>query len=165
MALSKLGQLRSHSAKISLTTVFAVGKDEAKKLGLQVAEDTREIEEIIWKIWVNFEAELDVRTRFSPIHVLMQSLEGPKLGGTIPQVSCPPGTPPQLVQEAYKAAIKTELISPVDVDLVIALVESPRMASKNVDKRKIFASRSPDLKIQWNSISVWNGWCRELLPR
>lgn len=107
---------------------------------------------------MDFESELEVRTRFSPMHLIMQSAEGSKLATPVPQVTLAPGTPPNLVQAAYQGAIQMVNINPIDVHLVMALVESTRLASRNVDSRKVVASRNADLKIELNSISVWNGW-------
>jgi len=137
---------------------YAVGRKEAKTLGLKVADPEPALTDLMWKIWTDFESELEVRKRFSPIRELMQSSQGPKLTCPVPQVTAPPSTPPAMVQAALQAAVQTEVIEPVDVRVVIAAVESLRLASCNVDLLKIFAFRAPDLKIEYNCVSTWNGW-------
>jgi len=46
----------------------------------------------------------------------------------------------------------------VDVEIVLAVVESTRLASSNIEKRKVFATRNADLTINFDWMSVRNGW-------
>jgi Serine dehydrogenase proteinase len=137
---------------------YAVGRKEAKGLGLRVAEPDQRIESLIWSIWMDFEKELLARERFSPLHHIMQSAEAPKLKAPVPQVVIPPGTPTHLVEQAFQNAISVESIEPISLEIILALCESTRESSRNIDRRTLFAVRSPKMEINFNSISVWNGW-------
>lgn len=121
-------------------------------------EPEAHIADLMWNIWIDFEAELAIKSRYSSAIAMMQSPEGAKLATPVPQVNIPAGTPSKLAEKAFWDAIDTVKVNAVDVELVMALVESRRLASRNVDKRKVFGSRTPDLELQFNSVTVWSGW-------
>jgi hypothetical protein len=145
---------------------YAVGRDEARDLGLKVKPDKSstsavdlKTESLIWKIWKDFEAEFESRVKFSPVQMLLQNTAAAGvLLAPVVQVNIPAGTPQNVANTAYQNAISVQTIDPIDVELCVAAVESARHTTRLIDKRKILGRRMPDLSISYQCPSVWSGW-------
>src|SRR5262249_35359205 len=131
---------------------YAVGRQEAKQLGLNITED-KNVQDQIWKIWLDFEKELEARKVFTPINVLMNSSEGPKL--SVPVV---------VTGAAGPGSVTPIPADPVDVDVISALVESPRLASRSVDNLRIIGRRNENANIEYNMIVLDKGWKNMTIP-
>lgn len=143
---------------------YAVSRKEARQIGLKVAKDNKELENLMWKIWSDFDSEIGYRSKFSPMSALMQSAEGAKLASPVPQVTVPAGTPPHVAEQIYANAAQVTTINPIDVIQSIVFLESPRHASRYVEHRKVLAYRNADLDIEYNAVMVSAGWNQVPIP-
>jgi hypothetical protein len=140
---------------------YPVNRDEAVEIGLAIAEPDKTLEDLMWQLWLDLEAELREREPYHPIYVLLNSPEAPKLLSSVPQLELPANSPtPNYVQanltEVQSAA--NVKIDGVDFEQVFALIESARRADRNIAKGKILAARQPDLTIQFNALTSFRGW-------
>lgn len=139
---------------------YPVGRKEARDLNLLVGDLNPEIEDLMWKIWLDIEHELEIRKPFTPLLQLMASKEAHKLLSPVIQLDIPTGTPPDVVQGIYEDLAKNavKMIEPVDYEIITALMESVRHASREVSRGKILAYRNPDLDLQMNTIRTHSAW-------
>ena len=139
---------------------YPVGRKEALEINLPVAERNEKIEDIIWKIWLDIERELQVRKPFSHQQLLMNSKEASKLLRPVPQLNLPPSAPPDVLQQILVDYIKagSEMIEPVDYEVITAILESTRHATREVLRGKVLAYRTPDLDLQINALRTFHAW-------
>ncbi len=62
----------------------------------------------------------------------------------------------QVVQQLLQTAVAT--VDPVDFEVVTALMESCRVASRDILKGKVMACRMPDLNLRVNAVTTKGGW-------
>jgi hypothetical protein len=139
---------------------YPLGRKEAKEINLPVDPPNPKVESLMWRIWLDIEAEIEARNPFSYVKLLMASNEASKLFKATPQLNLPPNAPPDVLQAILAELAKdgVEMIEPVDYEVVTALMESNRHASREVRKGKILAYRSPDLEIVTNAVMTQHVW-------
>jgi hypothetical protein len=140
---------------------YPVSRSEAKEIGLKVADSNSQVEDVMWQIWSDIEKELRIRTPFDPGKELANSQAGAILLAPPQQVNLPANLPPQLAQQVLASVlgqIQVAAIPPVEFQLIHAVMESRRHASRFVVEGKILATRMPDLQLKMNLINTSSGW-------
>jgi hypothetical protein len=155
---------------------YPVSRREAKEeIGLAIAEPNPVVESLMWKIWLDIEKELEVRTRFNPIfHMssdtdIANSLFGPVLQSHSPAVQNHvmqlinniqlqqgggnAGTVAKSIVDSLSSKVKS-----MDVSLTTGIMESLRKASYELQRAKILACRMPDLQMKVNVVPVSSSW-------
>jgi len=144
---------------------YSVGRKEALEIGLPVHPDhtpaLNEIEELIWKIWIDIEYEMQCNISFNPFDVVMRD---PTLAAQIrpvPQVQLPANLPQAILQNVLNQIlqqIQTVATQPVDYELFQAALESIRERSEYRTTGFINAIRLPDMKIKINVTPTFSNW-------
>ena len=57
---------------------YAVSRSEAKKIGLKIKEPNYELEDLLWKVWMDFSCEMKCDVPFDPISEIMENPESKK---------------------------------------------------------------------------------------
>ena len=132
---------------------YALGRREATEVGLPIAAENRPLELLLWQLWLNFQADLQIRRPFAPLEVVRSSPAGNAIfGGSSPTTDgmYPPTAPTTIPQTPY--------------ELVTATVESCRLASRLVARGVILAGRTADFNVHVNVVPVSSGWEDVALP-
>lgn len=141
---------------------YPVSRREADDIGLPINKDRDPtLEALMWEAWLDLEAELQERKPFGPIlEVFSNAAAAAELLKPVPQLDLPPNASGPNNFQADLALVNAEVhpVPPVDFQQLIALMESPRLATRSVKRGKILACRLPDLNIQFNSIVSFRGW-------
>jgi hypothetical protein len=161
---SKLRALVENMSRKFQTHAYPVNLREAKEIGLPIAKSDKELEKLMWSVWLDIESELNERRPFNPVHEVMNSKEGVKLLSPVPQLSLPinaatPGNFTASVQEVVDNS--KVMIDPIDFSCKCGLVESSRLSHSFVTSGKILACRTPDLAIHYNVVTIFRGWEKE----
>ena len=120
---------------------YPVGRREAKEMDLPVVDPSPTVEGWMWEIWLDVERELEVRKPFSPMFELMKT----------------PGEAIKLLAPGAVGA-PSEVTNAVDFELIAAIMESTRKASRDMRRGKVVAYRDPELNLQSNAITTGYGW-------
>jgi hypothetical protein len=141
---------------------YPVNRTEASEIGLPVNKKRdKELEKLMWDVWLDIESELKERSPFDFIIELLKSAEASKLLSPVPQFNVPAsvtvGSHFNTTLTDIMAHAQTT-VNPVDFEHTNALVESKRMAFSNVTKGKIVASRTSDLVIKYNRYYTSAEW-------
>jgi hypothetical protein len=148
------GQFHSHA--------YPVSRDEALKIdGLPVNQARDQVlEELMWQLWLDLEDDLKERRPFSPIMELLNSSEAQKLISPVPQLELPCNAPSPSYFQAQLADVTGAVkeVEPVDFEYAVAIMQSVRLARRNVTRGKILACRLPDLNIRFNALTSFRGW-------
>ncbi len=146
---------------------YPVSRKEAKEIGLRVAPQNAEVEELMWKIWSDIEREMQIREPFSPIRVLKEDPNCAALFAPVPQANLPSDLPPDALKAWFQNFIQNhagQAVPPAPYELLYAVMESSRHATRYVSTGSVFASRSPDLQIKLSVISESEGWVDLSVP-
>ncbi len=141
---------------------YPVNRTEASEIGLPVNKKRdKDLEKLMWSVWLNIEEELKERSPFDFIIELLKSAEASKLLSPVPQFSVPASISVGSHFNTTLADIMahaTTTVNPVDFEHTNALVESSRIAFSNVTKGKIVACRTSDLMIKYNRYYASAEW-------
>lgn len=148
---------------------YPLGRTEAIEIKLPIAPKNPEVEDLIWRIWIDIEEELKVRKPFSPVIELMATNEKTKLTANVVQAKLPPGTPPmqlmastqQSVSKLFEGALE---VLAVPFDGIHAVMESSRWASRHCVKGSILGARQVDLSVRTSVLPEFSGWVAVPLP-
>lgn len=132
---------------------YPVSRKEAKDIGLKVAKEMPEVEDLMWQIWTNLSEELALRTPFQPIS-LIAKLPGYEafIAPPQPQVQQAPMMQPHQIGQAGQAGPMNPLLQLMAAggqpsqlstrfENVTVVAESARLASHYVVGGMIVALR------------------------
>lgn len=139
---------------------YAVGRKEAKEIGLEVIEPGEETERIIWDIWCDFCSEMKCDEQFSPIEVLMGDPETKEKINNVPVVNIPAGFPPEIATQIAIQAVppSCSTTKAIEVTTPIAAIESSRIAMVNQTTMSILGWRNINMALDINISSFSKGW-------
>lgn len=140
---------------------YPLGRTEAKKMGLPITNPAAEIEDLLWKVYESFEAEMKFNEPFDPLKLVLNSAAAANLLAPTQQVQIPANLPPNLIQQVYQqilAQVQIVQNAPVDYELFQACVETGTCRSDFRTTGKIFANRLADNNIAVNIIPTFSGW-------
>ncbi len=144
-----------------------VSRSEAKVIGLPIAPDNKQVESIMWKIWLDVSEELRLREPFNIFNILHADPHAAPLFAAAPQIVYPPNLSQQSQQQAAQLAmqsLQTVDVPPTKFEIVHALMESARTASRFVTEGLLFAQKLPDQQIRVSTVTVKQGWATLDLP-
>ncbi len=146
---------------------YALSRREAKQIGLPVEDPDPIIDDLIWKLWLDFVADLAMREPFHPLGLAQSHPECKRLFSDVPSFSIPPGTPPQLAQQiaARVAQDAVVRVPPAPYTLTQACIESRRLVTHFVTEGAIFVARLPDFRLKYEVVPYRFGWREMPVPK
>jgi hypothetical protein len=127
---------------------YPLSRSEAGNIGLKVKNPPADVEDLLWRIWLDAREEIRLREPFNPHAELANNPDCAPLFAPIAQVNIPANLPPPLAQQVFANVlqqIQVVTVPPTPYTLINALIESPRLATRFVSDGQIFATRQPDL--------------------
>lgn len=140
---------------------YPVNRTEAEQIGLKIAGSNKKVESLMWKIWCDVSDELQLRKPFIEMEVLKNDPNCAALFAPIPVANIPPNLPAnaaQQLQGQVQAQIAVTSIPPSNFELIHAIMESHRMASRFVTTGMIFGSRNADMQFNVSKVHVSQSW-------
>jgi hypothetical protein len=141
---------------------YPLGLNEAKNIGLPVVKAAGEVENLMWQIWQDIEAEMECNTPFDPIEVVFRNNEAAQRLGQVVQLSnIPANLPPDMLQQLYNFVmqhIQMIPVNPVEYNNLLVTLESARCMSEFKVRGIINATRLPDMRIALNITRTYQGW-------
>jgi hypothetical protein len=138
----------------------AVTRGDAAKLGLQICERDPELEELIWKVFIDCEAEMKMNDIYEATATLLSSPSGAALLDPPPLVNLPSSVPDQIAQQIWGQVLQQAIRQGPSADFqhMIAIIESPREADAYIVQGKVLGTRMPDLSVKVASFWISRGW-------
>jgi hypothetical protein len=146
---------------------YPLSRTEAKEIGLPIAASDQILEDLLWSIWKDLEADLFLREAFVPLALLKKDPACNALYGPVPQLQIPPGAAPNVVQmiaQAYLQQHGLATVPPTTFEYTTAVMESLRRGSRARILGSIFASRQHDLEFKIKMAPEQIGWVDVPLP-
>lgn len=140
---------------------YPVNRTEAKGIGLKVTDRDDELEELMWDIWGDISEELKLREPHNALTVLRDTPACQALFAPLPLLNLPANLPPQIAQQAYQQVLQQVQVAQVpfaSYEIIQALVESSRYASRFVTRGMVFGTRTADQQIKISTLIERQGW-------
>ncbi|HOI59795.1 MAG TPA: hypothetical protein PKU93_00560 [Candidatus Pacearchaeota archaeon] len=139
----------------------ALGRDDAKSIGLNVKEPEKNVEKLMWEIHKDFEEDFQTRKAFNPLSEFLSESGAEIYLQSPPPLNISSSINQQLLIQIVQQHIQTQLdanVPEVIREIKHAAVESLRVASQFISKNKIIVSRTPDLNFTCNMIQLKSSW-------
>jgi ATP-dependent protease ClpP protease subunit len=142
---------------------YPVGRQEAKKLGLDITLPDKEIETLMWSIWTDFCDEMKCNQIFDPVVEIMSDSEARKRLSSYSIVSLPANTPVQVGQDiighvSQQIAAQVVQLQPIEITYPAAAIESLRRAFVYNNMINISYWRDVNMSLSFNWIAYSKGW-------
>ena len=140
---------------------YPVNRTEAKDIGLKVAGHDEELEGLMWQIWCDLSEELRLREPHNPLAVLAENPACQALFAPATVIQLPANLPPQLAQQAYQnvlAQIPIAEIPAAPFELIHAVIESARHASRFITNGAIVGTKTSDHQIRFSTLNLRQLW-------
>jgi hypothetical protein len=162
----KLRDMVENMSKRFQSHAYPVNRSEALEMGLPVKKvRDKVLEKLMWSLWINLEEELKENLPFEPIIELMASSEAAKLLAPVPQLNIPISASASANFSTTLQDVKTAQspdVEAVPFECLLAVVESSSLSNKCMTKGKILSCRSPDMSINYNIVTTFRGWEKQL---
>ncbi len=142
----------------------AVLRTRAKQLQLKVASADPELEQLMWDAYLGIEGYLELRNRFSLLHEFLSCEEAAESLRPVSPLRIPPDAPPDMVMQLWQNVAReasSRAAQPgieVPFSMVIAVMESTRVASEYRSTGTLTARRLENGEIQVTATEVSAGW-------
>ena len=110
---------------------YAVGRLEAQKMGLPVTIPNEELEELLWKVWIDYESEMKCNEPFNVVNEVLADPNASAAINTIPVVNIPANLPDPQKQAIYNTIASQVNVThqqSLSVKCMLASIESPYAA-------------------------------------
>ena len=140
---------------------YAVGRREAKEIGLNVVNPDRELEKLLWEVWKDYSSEMKCDKPFDLVSEVMNDPTAKSIISQVPIVNLPANTPPEVAQQIIiQRAQQTQVSmrSVLSIDLLVESIESSKLAKSVVNNINILYWRNADMSLGVKATISSNGW-------
>lgn len=140
---------------------YPVNRSEAKDIGLKVAASDEKLEDLMWRIWTDLSEELRLREPHNPLRVLADNPACQALFSAVPFVRIPANLPAALAQQAYQQVLAQITVADVPLapfEIIHAVVESTRHASRFVTNGLVVGTKTADQQIRMSTLNIRQHW-------
>lgn len=140
---------------------YAVGRKEAKSIGLNIENPDNTLEALLWNIWKDFEDEMKCSKPYDVINEIMSDPTANQLINKVPIVDIPANTPLNvahtiITQKAQAATVSMR--SSFKQKIIVAAIESVYHAKAAYTNAEILYWRNADMSLGINYTSYPSGW-------
>jgi len=141
---------------------YAVGRKEAKAIGLNIVDPQKVEEEIVWRIWEDFCYEMKCTTEFNPLTEIMSDPKAKAKIESVSVIQIPANTPPQLAQRTIENLVQKNLRitqqEPLEINQLLASVESTQKVYSYNITNSIAYWRNERMEVSINCTTFSQGW-------
>lgn len=140
---------------------YAVGRTEATNMGLNITKPDKILELLLWGIWKDFEHEMKCNQAFDVVSEIMSNPEARAKLQSIPVINVPAHTPPNVINSIFTQYIQksgVESRSSIEMNQLLASVESEKSAIHVNTTYTILYWRNPDMALSYNVTANSQGW-------
>lgn len=140
---------------------YAVGRKEALEIGLPVEVPSSDLEDLLWKIWLDYEKEMKCNDTFEVIKEIMKDPSSQAIINTVPVLNIPANLPDPQKQAIYNSIVAKISIAnqkSLKLSVLVASLESRLLCkSFNVDLNVRYW-RDSTMNINFNCNQTTDGW-------
>ncbi len=140
---------------------YAVGRSEAKDIGLTITKPDKVLEGLLWDIWQDYAKEMKCDIPFDVVNEIMSDKDANEAISQVPIVNLPANTPIEVAQQIIiQTAQKTPITTrhSLKEKIIIASIESAREVKSVYQNVDILFWRNPDMSLGINCTMSSQGW-------
>lgn len=140
---------------------YAVGRQEAKKIGLPVVFPDKNLEDLLWKVWLDYETEMKCNDAFNVVNELLADPNASALINSYSVINIPANMPDAQKQQIFNTiAAKTNPTQQqsLKVRCMLASIESSSAAKVVYNDLIIAYWRDVNLNLKFNITGNTTGW-------
>jgi hypothetical protein len=141
---------------------YAVGRSEARKIGLKIEDPSPELETAIWAIWEDYCTEMNCFSEFNYINEIMSDPSARSKIASVPVISLPANAPPDVAQSLIIQWVQQNMQvtqqEPIERSYLFAAIESDRTAFAVNLTLSILYWRDVNMELAFNITSYSSGW-------
>lgn len=141
---------------------YAVGRSEAKSIGLNIVFPDPELETLMWNVWCDYSDEMKCGSEFNIVTAIMTNPTVITWLNSATTINLPVNTPPPIAQNiignlAQQSATITPQ-PPIQIKELVATIESPRSALAIHTTFSITYWRDANMALSFNATQYSEGW-------
>ena len=141
---------------------YAVGRSEAKSIGLNIVFPDPELETLMWNVWCDYSDEMKCGSEFNIVTAIMTNPTVITWLNSATTINLPVNTPPPIAQNiignlAQQSATITPQ-PPIQIKELVATIESPRSAMAIHTTFSITYWRDANMALSFNATQYSEGW-------
>ena len=140
---------------------YAVGRKEAKELGLNIIYPETALEKLLWRIWLDYSQEMKCDESFDFIQEIMNNSSVNAQINNVPIVTIPVNAPQQLIQQIWNQTLQNIQVSTrntINIKLLIASIESTLSLKSVYNEIEVLCWRDQSMAVQYNATIHSKGW-------
>lgn len=143
---------------------YALSRNEAKEIGLNVKYPPKELEQVMWNLWREIEIDIKARHPFDPMSLVVNDSRIKGLFEAPPSLNFPVNVPPPVAQQVWQVVINKILANPlakypeIEYTTAHAVLESTRLQRMFVGRGKIAPFKGPN-GVSLNITKISSEWC------
>lgn len=144
---------------------YALGRREAREIGLSVASSNPVLEDAMWRLWKEIECDMKVDVPFDPIALAAANPQLAPLFTPPPTLEIPPNMPPEAVKAVWQNVLENltgKQYDTFDVITITALLESVRLQRMSRDISRLAPFRAPDGTPAVNVARIERRWSKSI---
>ncbi len=126
---------------------YALGRSEAREIGLNIVFPPQKLEDAMWHLWQEIEKDMKANIPFNPIALAAANPQLIPLFSAPPALALPSNAPPDVIQAIWQkvlASINATQYPSFDVSTIPAILESTRCQRMFKNVLRIAAFRTPE---------------------
>lgn len=140
---------------------YAVGRFEARKMGLPVTFPDKDLEDLMWSVWLDYETEMKCNDGFNILNEVLSDPNASTAINSVPVINVPANLPDAQKQNIYNTIARTVNVTQqqtLNVRCMLASIESPNFAKVFYNELIIAYWRDINLNLQFNVTAKGTGW-------
>ena len=139
---------------------YAINRKEAQDIGLNVVCPTIELEDLLWKLWKDYEEDLKCDKPFDVINELLSNPSAQQIIKNYQVLQIPANTPHQVALQLFQQYANMYNVQTVPLDLVGGCIESVQASYQFQNKLDVAVWRNLDMNIGINVTQSSKGWIK-----
>jgi hypothetical protein len=137
---------------------YSVNRSEACEIGLDVISPKKELEDLLWKLWKDYEEDLKCDKPFDIFNELLTNPLTQPIIRNYQILQIPANTPPQMALQMFQQYASIRNVNTVSLDLIGACIESGQRSYQFQNKLDVAVWRNLDMNIGINVTQSSKGW-------
>lgn len=140
---------------------YAVGRKEAKSIGLPITEPDINLEDLLWKVWLDYELEMKCGSEFNVIREILDDSNSGPIVKSISIINIPANLPETQKQTIYNQVVSNIAVTKqqsITINPLVASIESTSCSKAFYNEIVIHYWRDAAMNLKFNVTLAGTGW-------
>lgn len=140
---------------------YAAGRKEAKSIGLPITEPDTNLEDLLWKVWLDYELEMKCGSEFNVIREILDDSKSGPIVKSISIINIPANLPETQKQTIYNQVVSNIAVTKqqsITINPLVASIESTSCSKAFYNEIVIHYWRDAAMNLKFNVTLAGTGW-------